>query len=273
MARIRTIKPEFFTSLTVAGLPLAARLTFIGLWTHADDEGLCVDDTRLIRAAIWPLDDRLLSDIADDLKTLADADLIIRYEIDGRSYLAIRGWHEHQRINRPTVSRLPRPELAIGSPDAAVTSIDAPLTESSVSGHGGVTEGSLIERKGRERKGTNTPAAHDQEEFHLETPDGVPGSRLTLDQHFAKFWNSYPRRKEPRTARAAWDKSRKRASIEVIQAGCERYAREMAGKEAKYVKYPATWLNADCWGDDPENHPRDIYDQHGWSTYAQEANA
>jgi len=39
MARIRTIKPSFFTSLTIADLGLAERLTFIGLWTHVDDEG------------------------------------------------------------------------------------------------------------------------------------------------------------------------------------------------------------------------------------------
>jgi hypothetical protein len=109
MARIRTIKPEFFTSLTVANLTVEARLTFIGLWTHVDDDGRAVDDARLIKAAVWPLDDRVAADIERDLQALTDASLIVRYKVGGRSYLAVRTWREHQRINRPTKSKLPPP--------------------------------------------------------------------------------------------------------------------------------------------------------------------
>jgi hypothetical protein len=107
MARIRTIKPEFFTSLTIADLPLTARLTFIGLWTHADDEGRCVDEPRLIRAAVWPLDDRTAAEVEDDLHALDDASLIVRYQHAGRRYLAVRSWREHQKIDRPKASKLP----------------------------------------------------------------------------------------------------------------------------------------------------------------------
>lgn len=116
MARIRTIKPEFFTSLTIANLPLAARLTFIGLWTHVDDGGRCVDEVRLIRAALWPLDDRLASDVEEDLKVLQDASLIVRYEHAGRRYLAVRNWREHQRIDKPKPSKLPPPDNGIPGP-------------------------------------------------------------------------------------------------------------------------------------------------------------
>jgi hypothetical protein len=113
MARIRTIKPEFFTSLTVAGLSLTARLTFVGLWTHCDDEGRCVDDSRLVKAALWPLDDRVSKDVEQDLVDLAEASLIRRYEVDGKRYLCIANWEEHQRINRPAPSKLPGPELVL----------------------------------------------------------------------------------------------------------------------------------------------------------------
>ena len=57
MARIRSIKPEFFTSEVIASLPLSARLTFIGLWTYVDDNGVGLDNERLILAAVWPLED------------------------------------------------------------------------------------------------------------------------------------------------------------------------------------------------------------------------
>jgi hypothetical protein len=109
MARIRSIKPEFFSSLTIASLPLTARLTFIGLWTHVDDEGRCVDEARLVKAAVWPLDDRTAADVESDLRVLSESSLILRYRVGERSYLTVLGWGEHQRINRPTKSKLPPP--------------------------------------------------------------------------------------------------------------------------------------------------------------------
>lgn len=109
MARIRSIKPEFFTSLTVAGLNVWARLTFIGLWTHVDDHGRCVDDARLIKAAIWPLDDRGAAEVDEDVRQIADAGLIRRYAVGGRTYLVVCGWAEHQRVSHPSKSRIPAP--------------------------------------------------------------------------------------------------------------------------------------------------------------------
>lgn len=110
MARIRTIKPEFFTSITMSELPVVARLTFIGLWTHVDDDGRCVDNPGLIKAAVWPLE-RSVDAIDRDLARLADAGLIVRYTDDGgrRRYLAVVAWREHQVINRRRASRLPPP--------------------------------------------------------------------------------------------------------------------------------------------------------------------
>ena len=146
MARIRTIKPEFFTSLTIADLPLTARLTFIGLWTHVDDAGRCVDDPRLIKAAVWPLDDRTASDIELDLKLLSEASLITRYILTRKRYIAVTGWDEHQRINRPTPSKLPAPEQGDPLPPEPVTRDNG----DSVSTHAQLTEDSPQERKGKE---------------------------------------------------------------------------------------------------------------------------
>lgn len=153
MARIRTIKPTFFTSLTVAGLTPEQRLTFIGLWTHVDDEGRCIDDPRLVKAALWPLDDRTATDIDGDLWALTEASLIVRYTLSERSYLAVRNWAEHQRISRPSGSSLPDPddgEIRPVPPRPTCGNVD------SVSPHGGFTEGSAQERKGREGKGTSS---------------------------------------------------------------------------------------------------------------------
>lgn len=150
MARIRTIKPEFFTSLTIADLTPEQRLTFIGLWTHVDDEGRCIDDPRLIKAAVWPLDDRGAGDIEVDLKALTASSLITRYTLNRKRYLAVTNWHEHQRINRPTSSNLPDPDdCEILPPPPPPTS----RNDGSGSAHAHLSEPSPLERKGREGKG------------------------------------------------------------------------------------------------------------------------
>lgn len=169
MARIRTIKPSFFTSLTIADLTLTQRLTFIGLWTHVDDEGRCIYDPRLIRAALWPLDDRTNADIEDDVRALTEASLIVHYTVRDRAYLQVRTWHEHQRINRKTPSTLPGPE------DGQIVPLTS-TNEPSVSTHGALTEDVHRERKGREGKGSNsglrnslTTGAHEHHPHELET--------------------------------------------------------------------------------------------------------
>src|SRR5213079_413204 len=96
MARIRNIKPEFFTSEAVSELPIRARLTWIGLWTHCDNHGRARDNVKLIKAAVWPLDEVTLKDIEDDLATLAQHGRIVRYSVRGKRYLVITNWGEHQ---------------------------------------------------------------------------------------------------------------------------------------------------------------------------------
>lgn len=109
MARIRSIKPGFFRSEDVSALPLRARLTWIGLWTHCDDQGRAKDNAKLIKGDIWPLDSVSLRDIEEDLETLADHGRIVRYDVDGKRYLEIVNWHAHQAISKPTPSRIPAP--------------------------------------------------------------------------------------------------------------------------------------------------------------------
>ncbi|MFJ7176456.1 hypothetical protein ACIQXA_08610 [Streptomyces massasporeus] len=112
MARIRSIKPEFFTSLTIAEQPLSARLTFIGLWTYVDDNGVGQADPRLIRAAIWPLEEApdILQRTRKDLRSLQEGRLITLYEASGRPLVYVNSWTEHQKVSHPRKPRFPTPD-------------------------------------------------------------------------------------------------------------------------------------------------------------------
>lgn len=135
MGRIRQIKPEFWTSLSIAALSLEARLLFIGLWNHADDEGRCVDDPRLIKAAVFPLDDSVSPhEVSVRLHELSDAGRIRRYEVAGKGYVEVVNWAEHQYVQRARPSRIPPPP----------TCENAAVRELSVSPHGTVRELSVL---------------------------------------------------------------------------------------------------------------------------------
>jgi hypothetical protein len=113
MARIRTIKPELFSSRTVSTYSDALFRTFTGLFCYVDDRGRGEDDVDLIKADIAPrIKSKTPKLIAAHLETLADMDdpPLCRYEVDGVRYLHLVNFvdgSKHQRINRPTKSKLP----------------------------------------------------------------------------------------------------------------------------------------------------------------------
>jgi len=122
VARIRSIKPEFFTSETLARVPKSARLTFIGLWTYADDNGVGPDNFRLITAALYPLEEDVngtLVEVIEELRLLEHVGVIQRYSVDGKRFLFIKSWDEHQKISHPAKPRYWRPMPGDGNPPGA----------------------------------------------------------------------------------------------------------------------------------------------------------
>jgi hypothetical protein len=110
MARIRTVKPEMFESESLAECSVTAMLTFIGLLTQADDCGRHRDHPAIIAGRLWALrPEHTAAHVAQDLEELAAAGLICRYTgCDGRTWLHIVTWEQHQKINKATPSRVPR---------------------------------------------------------------------------------------------------------------------------------------------------------------------
>lgn len=175
MPRIRSVKPGFFTSEDVSVLPLRARLTWIGLWTHCDDQGRAKDNVKLIKAAVWPLDTVSLTDIEEDLAELAEKGRIVRYTVDGHRYLSVTNWSDHQSPNRPSKSKYPPPPGARDGPHV-------PLTEPSLNGHGGLTSGG--EGRGTEGKGGEVAHARERRPPQPSTSDQRVAQALTVAERF-----------------------------------------------------------------------------------------
>ncbi|MFB6977408.1 hypothetical protein [Streptomyces scopuliridis] len=148
MARIRTIKPEAFVSESLAAVTLTAERTFFGLLTQADDQGRHRDHAAIIAGQLWVLrPDHTPADVEEDLAQLADASLICRYQgPDHKRYLHIVTWQQHQKINRPSKSRLPgcphHDAPASTVPRTAERAAGGSVTEPAPSPHGTLHEGS-----------------------------------------------------------------------------------------------------------------------------------
>ena len=107
MARIRTIKPETFDDPDLCELPMVARWVFVGLWTQADKAGRLEDDPRRLQARLLPFD----RDVdCHNILTLLAPKFITRYVVDGRRYIQVNNFPEHQHPHpRETESLLPPP--------------------------------------------------------------------------------------------------------------------------------------------------------------------
>lgn len=111
MARIRTIKPDFFTSPKVARVSRDARLFFAGLLTDADDEGRVLANAKRLAGCLFPFDDDVTAGMVNAWITELDAAGMVAAYLgpDGTKYLVIVGFKEHQRVSHPTASKLPQP--------------------------------------------------------------------------------------------------------------------------------------------------------------------
>ncbi|WP_223538764.1 DnaT-like ssDNA-binding domain-containing protein [Pseudomonas sp. BF-R-12] len=130
MARIRTIKPEFWSSEQVMESRPLARLLFIGLWNFCDDGGNHPLSPRTIKALVFPGDDITTEAVSELLGELEGSGLTRSYTVDGKQYLHVSGW-KHQKIEKKNFKYPPVPE---------------PVVEQSSNGSGSVVEESSTGR-------------------------------------------------------------------------------------------------------------------------------
>ena len=117
MSRIRTIKPQFFRSEELCDLEdkyasLRPMLTFAGLWTVCDKNGVFLYKPRTLKLDILPFLDY---DIKLTLELLEKHGYIKTFFVDEVKYGHVVNFSEHQRINgRESLeeSKYPNPEQA-----------------------------------------------------------------------------------------------------------------------------------------------------------------
>lgn len=225
MARIRSIKPEFPQSETVGNLTRDARLLFIQLWTIVDDSGRARAASRMLASLLYPYDDdapRLIGKWLDELEAKG---CIRRYEVDGSSFLDIPNWLKHQKIDRPTDSRLPEYREPSSNPREDSRALDADL-------------GPSILDLGEDQ--VSRASARETDDWPKDFEE--------------RFWEVVPLKVGKDAAMRALGRIRRkrRCTFAKLITSMQRYAVSVVGKERRFIKHPATWLNHGCYDDEPE---------------------
>ena len=195
MARIRTVKPEFFTSEDVVCLSPLARLLYIGLWCEADREGRFCWRPGSFRLRYLPTDGCDIQAVAEELTARR---LVVLYG-DGLAY--IPSFSKHQHVNpREAKSELPEPEAELAAGSGRRGS-DASLRERDASTPPRVTDASLRVsdaqggREGRDGK-EHTPRVRD-----------VSSSVVPFDPEYGAM----PSQRRPK--HCAWEATRRGLSV------------------------------------------------------------
>lgn len=212
MARIRTIKPEFFTSEDIVQLSPFARLLYISLWCEADREGRMQWKPRTFKMRYFPADDIDMHALCEEI---LNAELVVLY---GEGCAYIPKFSQHQHINpRESASTLPDPH-ASARVEHASARVQAPSVTHREEG------------KGKEGVDDASQAA----------PDASPsaparlGSRLPNDWTLPAEWREWALQAQP-----TWSPEH----AGKVADSFKDFWIGKAGKDGRKADWEATWRN------------------------------
>lgn len=110
MSRRRMIDPDFWSDGRVKHLTPIERLFFLGLISHADDEGRIQANPAFLRSIIFPYDDFTLEQITEMRTHVVESNPNLQlYQNSGEEYLCFKKWSRYQKPSHPQPSKLPKP--------------------------------------------------------------------------------------------------------------------------------------------------------------------
>lgn len=243
MPRLRSIKPEFWSSEQIMELSLLARLAFIGLWNFCDDQGVHPASPKTLKAEVFPSDEIRIDEVAALIGEMVAQKLVVEYSADGKNYWAVTGW-KHQYIKHPAIKYPPPPGSVPGAPPPAAGNIPPGRGELS----GNVPPGRPPEKekeKEKDKDGKPLPAS------------GKPmrgASAIEAGPDFSRFWLAWPKKVGKKASAQAWQRLRPDGPmLAAILAAVERIAADpqQQADAWQFLPDPERWLKGRRWEDQP----------------------
>lgn len=274
--RIRTIKPEFWKSSTVAQVSWGARLVLKALEAYVDDNGAGRFDLELIVTEMFPRDyfrnpPEVLARVSEAVSELLQAGLVWIYDTEdtsrgGRSVKAvfISNWEQTQRIDKPNRGRIRRPDGTLEYRESEIREYSGNVPEVLAS----IPEVLAPVTEEQSNRGTGdippiVPLAGDGANTNLDDPypawEHLPakGNSKIYPEQFTQWHDAYPHARDQSDLKnqyRAWRQAITRDTIENILDGTRRYAND-PNRAPTYTPSAARWLRKNGW-QDPALPPR-----------------
>ena len=247
MPRRRMIKPEFFTDEKVISLPIPARLLFIGMWNHADDEGIFKDSPIQLKVQVFPADETIdLNVIKTYIALMIDQKLLIPgLNVDDGKLLKITKWHDHQTINRPTPSKYIFTPI---NEDSVNTQL--PISDNSVSTHTQLTDDSLPSKDKISKDKVKEDKESKDKTKVKENSAMSKTDKIKAEFTFDRFISLYPRKIRQEMARNKF-KVIAAKHLKAVFDGLDAWNKYWKDNDVdvEFIPYPSTWLNQKQWED------------------------
>lgn len=107
---------------------------------------------------------------------------------------------------------------------------------------------SIITRGDTSIRGVVIPVSSEPLSNRNLEPDISPNK---FEEDFETFWNLYPRKVEKVDAKKAFKQALANAAVNEITDGAKRLALDPNKPEKQFIPYPATWLRAGGWTNEP----------------------
>lgn len=98
MSRIRSIHPGLWTDEAFVSLSPMARLLIMGVWNECDDTGSFAWSPLTLKMRVLPADN---ADASELLAEMVNAGIVLRYDVAGKAYGAVRNFCQYQRPKKP----------------------------------------------------------------------------------------------------------------------------------------------------------------------------
>lgn len=183
MARIRTIKPQFFTDEDLQDLEAAnpgayCMMVFAGLWGHCSKDGVFEWRPRTLKLSILPF---LPFEMTDTLGLLVEAGFIRRFSVGEKQYGYIPTFSDHQRISGKEAQASPSLPQYIQE-DTQGSTGEAPVK------HPGAQE---RKGKGKEKEVNDNDVSSQASTTPLPpAAESEPSSSMTIMEFRAGFWGA-----------------------------------------------------------------------------------
>lgn len=222
----RILKESICTSDSIDRLSWFEEVVFYRLIVNCDDYGRFDGRVALIKNKLFPLKESVtFTAVENAINKLATVGLVTLYEYEGRQYLQLPTWNEHQSI-RAKRSKFPSPDGCVKSSEIICKQMNA-----------------------------NVPVIQSESESN---PNPNPKSARVDSALFDRFYAAYPRKQGKSKAMDAFKKlSPDEALLNAMLSALEvqKTSAQWTKDGGQFIPHPATWLNQRRWEDEamPQN--------------------